>query len=265
MENLQKLLLQEQAALQQIAAAAAASLKDAPPGTLRISHSKKYPQFYHYVPHVTPLHGIYLPKSQKDLIHQLAQKSYDQKVLHQAQKRLFQLQQLLKDYKNDEIDLIYQNEHPERQKLIAPIKPTWSQMLQKWIEEEYTPKTISEETPVLYTERGERVRSKSEKILADYFFKNNIPYKYEKPLYLNGYGTVFPDFTFLSKKQHQEIFWEHEGRMDDPVYARSAIKKIECYAKNNIFPGDRLILTFETSETMVNTRILDSLVRKFLL
>ena len=61
------------------------------------------------------------------------------------------------------------------------------------------------------TEKGERVRSKSEKILADYFYRNNILYQYEKPLYLKGYGTIYTDFTFLSKKTRKEIYWEHEG------------------------------------------------------
>ncbi|MGE9882258.1 hypothetical protein [Blautia obeum] len=73
------------------------------------------------------------------------------------------------------------------------------------------------------------MRSKSEKIMADYFFRNGIEYKYEHPLYLNGFGIVYPDFTFLSRKTGEEIYWEHDGRMDDLVYARNAVKKIEAY------------------------------------
>ena len=98
------------------------------------------------------------------------------------------------------------------------------------------------------------MRSKSEKILADYFFRNNIPYKYEKPLILKGYGTVYPDFTLFSPRLRKEIYWEHEGRMDDPVYARNAVKIIYSYEQNGIFEGERLILTYETEETVMNTR-----------
>lgn len=42
--------------------------------------------------------------------------------------------------------------------------------------------------------------------------------------------------------------------MDDPIYARSAVKKIYGYEQNGIFEGERLILTYETDETIINTR-----------
>ena len=67
-----------------------------------------------------------------------------------------------------------------RQLLVTPIEPTWDQLLTKWYEEEYQGKEFKEGTPLILTEKGERVRSKSEKILADYFYRKNILYKYEK-------------------------------------------------------------------------------------
>lgn len=97
------------------------------------------------------------------------------------------------------------------------------------------------------------MRSKSEKIITDYFFRNKIPYKYEKPLMLNGYSIVYPDFTLLSGKTNKEIYWEHQGRMDDPAYANVAINKIKTYEENGIFVGERLILTFETQSSVLNT------------
>ena len=115
------------------------------------------------------------------------------------------------------------------------------------------------------TERGERVRSKSEKILADYFYRRGIPYKYEKPLYLKHFGTVYPDFTFLSKRTRKEIYWEHDGRMDDPVYAQSAVRKIQAYEENDIYPGEQLILTFEMEKQVLNTQEIERLVRRYLL
>ena len=117
---------------------------------------------------------------------------------------------------------------------------------------------------MILTEKGEQVRSKSEKILADYFYRKNILYKYEKPLYLRGYGMVYPDFTFLSSKTGQEIYWEHEGMMDKPEYARSAIRKIESYQKNGIYIGEKLILTFETEQNILNQNIIASLADKYL-
>lgn len=80
------------------------------------------------------------------------------------------------------------------------------------------------------------------------FLSQKILYQYERPLYLKGFGTVHPDFTFLSRETGEEIYWEHDGRMDDPIYAQNAVKKIQAYEENGIYPGERLILTFETSK-----------------
>ena len=44
---------------------------------------------------------------------------------------------------------------------------------------------------------------------------------------MNGYGIVYPDFTLLSRKTGKEIYWEHEGMMDDQEYARKAVQKID--------------------------------------
>ena len=119
--------------------------------------------------------------------------------------------------------------------------------------------------PIILTENGERVRSKSEKILADYFYRKGIEYKYEYPLYLNGVGTVYPDFTFLSPQTGEEIYWEHNGMVDDPGYARKMVRKIQEYEKNGIFPGERLILTYETEQTILNTQKIEQLVNRYLL
>ena len=155
--------------------------------------------------------------------------------------------------------------HTQRQLLVTPIEPIWEKELVRWYDSEYHGKEFYEGTAEIVTEKGERVRSKSEKILADYFYRNNILYQYEKPLYLKGYGTVYPDFTFLSPRLDKEIYWEHDGMMDDPVYAKSAIKKIEAYERNGIFPGERLILTFETSQSALSNNIIEAMVEKYLL
>ena len=154
--------------------------------------------------------------------------------------------------------------HTKRQLLVTPIEPIWEKELARWYDSEYHGKEFYEGTAEIVTEKGERVRSKSEKILADYFYRNNILYQYEKPLYLKGYGTIYPDFTFLSKKTRKEIYWEHEGMMDKPEYAKSAVKKIESYQRNGIHLGERLILTFETELTVLNSQIVEELVERYL-
>lgn len=262
MEGLKKLLLEEQARLEKIVQRTRAQLADAPEGTLRLSKSQNYPQYYHCTEEKK--RGTYIGKGNEELVQKLAQKSYDKKVLQLAEKRISQISKLTKDYEDDEISKIYENEHAARQKLIQPVESTWEQKLNDWKTKEYKGKEFQEDAPVIWTEKGERVRSKSEKIMADYFFRNGIEYKYECPIYLRGMGTVYPDFTFLSQKSGKEIYWEHNGKMDDPDYAKKAIRKIQVYENNDIYPGERLILTYETSQTILNTGKIQQLVERYL-
>ena len=76
---------------------------------------------------------------------------------------------------------------------------------------------------------------------------------------------MYPDFTFLSKRTGKEIYWEHEGRMDDPGYVKSAIKKMESYENNGIFIGERLILTFETETVVLSSKSIARNVERFLM
>lgn len=199
------------------------------------------------------------------LVRDLAQKTYNEKLLKYTEKTSKQISRLLENYEDDKVEKIYKSENIKRQKLITPIEPTYGQKIESWMAIQYKGKVFSDSMPVILTNKGIRVRSKSEKILADYFDSLDLVYKYECPLYLNDYGNIYPDFTFLSRKTGREIYWEHEGMMDNPEYARTAIQKIETYEKNGIFPGENLILTFETSMTPINTELMQMNVKKYLL
>mgnify|MGYP003302919147 FL=1 len=100
--------------------------------------------------------------------------------------------------------------------------------------------------------------------MADYFYRKGIKYKYECPLLLKDGRVVYPDFTFLSPKTGEEIYWEHNGMVDDPGYARKMVRKINAYENNGIFPGERLILTYETEQTILNTGKIKQLVDRYL-
>lgn len=263
MKELRNLLLKEQFRLENIIKEVKNRLELAPEGRLRLS--KSHNQVQYYCCKEEKKSGNYISKDNLALAEQLAQKSYDEKVLQLAEKRLHQIQKMVKNYTDDELEKIYLKEHIERRKLIKPIEPTWEQKISEWKAKEYKGKDFPEEAPVIMTEKGERVRSKSEKIMADYFYRNGIEYKYECPLYLRGVGTIYPDFTFLSRKKGEEVYWEHNGRVDDPVYARNMVRKINAYENNGIFSGERLILTYETEQTILNTSKIEQLVKKYVL
>lgn len=261
MRGLKQMLLQEQKYLENMVNKAKMGLSTAPDGHLRISKDKNKIRYYHCTEDNS---GIYIPKSDKYLPKKLAQKTYNLSVIKRAEARLKQIKKITRDYSDDEIEELFTSLHADRQALVTPVEATWKQLLDEWYAQDYKGKEFQEGTAVILTEKGERVRSKSEKILADFFYRRNILYKYEKPLYLKGYGTVYPDFTFLSKRTGKEIFWEHEGMMDKQDYARNAIRKIESYQKNDIYPGDRLILTFETEQSVLSSKVIEGLVKQYL-
>lgn len=262
MKGLRNLLLEEKFRLEKVVKETKARLKNAPEGRLRLSKSHNHVQYYCCTEEKKS--GDYICKGNMALAQQLAQKSYDYKILQLAEKRLSQIRKLVKDYADDELEKVYLKEHLERQKLIEPVESTWEQRVNEWKAKEYKGKDFQEGTLIILTEKGERVRSKSEKIMADYFYRKDIEYKYECPLYLKGAGTVYPDFTFLSKKTNEEIYWEHNGKCDDISYARNMVRKIDAYENNGIFPGERLILTYETEQTILNTSKIEQMVMRYL-
>lgn len=264
MYGLRNMLEQELRRLQKLKRLATKQLASLPEGIVRVSVSNHVRQYYYRGVDCKTKNGKYLPKSEERLACQLVQRRYDANLHKLLEKRVNQLERLLVDYQDEEIDAVYYKEPALRQQMIEPLEKPWKQRLSEWISEEYRPKPFRETDPEIYAEKGHRVRSKSEKILADYFYRNNIPYHYEKPLYLEDYGYVYPDFTFFSKKYLDEIYWEHEGMMDTPSYVISALKKQESYEKNGIFIGERLIITQESAEYVLKTSEIERKVKKYL-
>ena len=267
MYGLKEKLMEEKLYLEDVISRTGQQLLLAPEGSLRITNNRKNPQFYHqqYDQVEKKVIGTYLSKKEIELPKRLAQKAYDEKVLALAEKRLQQIEHILKDYADEELEMIYTNLHPARRELVVPLANTWESTVEKWEGESYVGKAFKPDDPEQFSKRGERVRSKSEKILADYFADHNIPYKYEHPLLLEGYGTVYPDFIVLSAKLKKEMIWEHLGMMDDAGYAENALRKLDRYAANGYFPGENLIITYETQHYMLNTRIIEINARRYLI
>jgi len=262
--ELKEILDKEKTRLNNIKEECEKKLVDVPDGCLRLGKSQGSVQYYHRIKG-GGRNGVYIPKEKIELAKQLAQKTYNKKVLKIAEKRLNQLKFILKDYNNDEIELVYLKEHPERRKLIEPVEKPYQQQLEEWLQESYAGIPFKNDASVITTNKGMRVRSKSEKIMADYFDSVGLKYKYECPLELKPYGIVYPDFTFLSPETGKEIYWEHEGMMDNPEYARTAVMKIRSYESNGILPGENLILTFETSTSVIDMELVKTFTEKYLL
>ena len=53
------------------------------------------------------------------------------------------------------------------------------------------------------------------------------------------------------------------GMMDDSEYAEKAIQKMAFYEQNNIYIGDKLIVTFETQNHPLNSKQIVELVQHY--
>ena len=94
--------------------------------------------------------------------------------------------------------------------------------------------------------------------------KEGIPYRYEYPVYLRGFGKVYPDFTVLNLRTRKEIYWEHMGMMDNSAYAEKAVNKIHTYEQNGIFQGENLLITYETSKSSLNQKGIVRMIQRYL-
>ena len=145
--------------------------------------------------------GTYIREKDIHLAQGLAQKDYDQKVLRSIEQELNAIIKYLSNYPITYAEQIYEKLHKERRALVEPIVEPEEQYIDKWEAVPYQGKGFSEDTPEFYTAKGERVRSKSELIIADLLNKQAIPYRYEYPIQFKGVGKIYPDFTVLNVKK----------------------------------------------------------------
>lgn len=239
-------------------------LLKAPEGNLRICKHGNGMQYY-VRNNPKDFNGSYICEKDFGIARELAQKDYDKKVLDAIQKERNAIHKYLSGYPKVSPEQIYENLHPERQKLINSICETDEQYVYNWGNVKYQGKTFGEERNEFYTAKGERVRSKSEIIIADALNRKGIPYRYECPIYLKGIGKVYPDFTVLNANLRKELYWEHLGMMDDPDYAEKALRKIAAYEQNGLWQGDKLILTYETKTISLNQKLIEQIIQHYLL
>jgi hypothetical protein len=227
-------------------------------GHLRVAYSYGKPQYY-LCTETGETKGKYLRKSELGVARDIAQRDYEKKILRNASECYSWLEHVSKNMPTDNLQNLYDQEM-HRKQLITPRLITDQEYAERWSRVSYKGKAFNSETPEIYTERGERVRSKSEKIIADKLYMLDIPYRYEYPLTLKQFGTIYPDFTLLNKSTRKEYVLEHFGMMDHPDYSKKAIKKISLYMRNDFLPGDNLLTMFETSDMPLDVRLLEKML-----
>lgn len=236
-------------------------LKTFPDGNIKIRHIGS--KAYYYLTGADNLSGEKM-LTDKTLIDALIQKRYITKVLSAARIESAYLQKVIKGYPEPVAENIYELLKDDRKASVRPIVLTDEQFVSKWKNTPYSKKPFSNDIPSFITLNGEKVRSKSELIIADRLYNSGIPYRYECALRISKDGrilTIHPDFTILRISDRKIVYLEHCGKMDDPEYAeKHVVKRINLYSHAGITVGGGLFLTFESSETPLDINVLDRLI-----
>lgn len=273
------LALNEAERLADAIAWASSGLKDAPEGTLVVDKGRKIAQYYWRTPSCSGK-GTYLGKGQEELIRKLAQKDYEKRLLKAAREEKACIDRLLASYNSrdaklkkpkqsdahgiDVLSAVYEELSEQRKHLVKPYMLPAREHAAQWQAQEYVGNAHPFGSQLLYTRRDERVRSKSEVIIADALNAAAVPYHYEKPLHLGSHHAFYPDFTALNVRTRTEYIWEHFGLMDDQEYRDRALKKLSDYAVAGILAGKNLIVTFETTNAPLDTRIVNASIEHYL-
>ena len=238
-------------------------IKSAPAGSLRVAKKRRGYQYYHMTDKNDTL-GKYLPHKACNTAIRLAQKDYDAKLLKVLEKQQKAIDAFLKDYDPDAAQQVYEDLSVPRKMMVKPEVLSDEEYINKWQNEPYEKLGFGKNEPEYYTARGERVRSKSEILIADALYRNNIPYRYEYPVYSNGVIMAAPDFNCLNVRLRKEYYWEHLGMMGKEEYADRNVKKIEKYSLAEDFDEEGLILTMETENKPLDTRVIEEKIRRYL-
>lgn len=214
-------------------------------------------------PNVNRSRGTYIPRSEKALVERLVQKNYDESVLEAAEKARTAIEKFISAYERANVNGIFGTMHTARQALTRPVAYPDEEFARMWESLPYEGKDF-DGVAELWTARGERVRSKSEVIIADTLARLKIPYRYEFP-HKMGRATFYPDFTCLNLRTRQEFIWEHFGLVEDEDYAKNMVGKMGLFAKNGFYPGANLITTSETRESPLDSALVRLYAEKYLL
>ena len=240
------------------------ALLDAPEGKLSVRKIGNR-TYYCYRTDIHEKTGKYIRRKDESLAADLAQKEYDEKVLFNAKKELKKTNDLIRFYYAGNVEAIYEKIKTAKQHFVKPIRKTDAQYEEEWRNVSYKGNDFAPEAKIYLTDRGENVRSKSELMIANALDHYNIPYRYEYPLKKVKGVPIYPDFTVLNVKKRKTYIWEHFGMMDDSEYANRALDRINRLQMNGYFPGESLIITYETSIHPLIPKIIQIMIEHYFL
>jgi hypothetical protein len=233
-------------------------LEKLPEGWINVKHQKD--NYYFYQGKASESEKYLGPNDEK-LIKELTQKDYLKRVLKEVKRELTAIEKMQRIYPDTLAEDVFDQLSEGRKKHAQPINICDDEFAAKWMAAPYKRKAFKNETTEFYTLKGERVRSKSEIIIADRLRAKGIPYRYECPLKV-GKKIIYPDFSILRMSDRRVLYHEHCGKMGDPKYTEDMLSRAKDYNEAGIILGDRLFYTFESETTPLDVAMLDNIIEQ---
>ena len=206
-------------------------------------------------------------KKNEKRIQMLALQEYREKLNPLLEKAIRHLEEALNSLEH--LNEAYTHMHEGKQVLFEPDVVPVEKRIQEFRNMTYERMGFAENDKTeYYTHRGERVRSKSEKIIADELDRQGIPYHYERPLLLRVDGQMkefHPDFTVMNITTGEVKYIEHHGMMDNSGYYNNVLMKLDAYERNGLLIGRDILLLHESVYRPLNTRIIADYIQEFLI
>ena len=205
----------------------------------------------------------YIPMAEVSKYKPYAQYDYEKKTLKDLLERRKILEKFLEKYNPEGTNATYNKLCEGKKRLVIPIEPTDEMRIEAWMQEHpgnRHPMIIESD---LLTDRGELMRSKSEKIIADQLIKNHIPYQYEPRLQLSDHY-IYPDFAVYNVKERRTVYWEHFGLLSNEDYAAKNYERIQEYERSGLILGKDLIITMESPGMPLDVKLIQKKIDLFL-
>lgn len=236
------------------------ALRNSTPGSLRVKG-----KYYYWSRSENGVFSEkYLGKEDNPVVQRLKRKKYLQTALKILDENLKSIEKFITSYKPyDPISI--SKGMPQAYKI--PPDSLFSMMglvNPKGWNQKYTRNNMFSEFLTQTTDKGDKVRSKSEVIIANALSANNILFRYECN-HKVGNVWVSPDFKILLTRENRIIIWEHFGRPDNPEYMENALKKIKLYIDNGYVLWHDLIITFEDKDGSLDSSIVSKIIETCLL
>ncbi len=209
-----------------------------------------YSQYCYRAPGETK--SVYVSKGDVFKLKACAQADYENRTEKALLKQKRTIEQFLKHYEKNGINATYYRLCEGRKELVTPIEKTDEMYIEEWLRKHPGSQNTYTEGVFYTTKRGEKVRSKSELVIANMLYEREIPYQYESRVMLEDGRAVYPDFVALNVMKRKTLFWEHLGLLSEDDYAQKNFTKIIEYENAGILLGDGLIITMETYDHPLN-------------